>query len=214
MGKQELVRGHFNGRVGSIVGSRNIGGDYIKARVFSKSPPSELQTACLTAFGALQRFASGLCAATKATPYIRPKGQSYYNAVCSLFKPSIATHGFVASSLETALKTVDPYALTVESVDIATGTLTVSLDAPSTAIAKSERQILLIVYNQLEKAVTRETVSATDSSVTLVWQPSSFETGWLFAMEIIKNTVENLPLSKNRKAYPYVWRNATVTEIG
>lgn len=213
MAKPELIKGHFTGRVGSFVGSKNKGGEYVKARVFSKAPLTETQGNCLQAFGYLQRFASPLAKLTASTPFTTVGKGSYYNRVCSLFKGAISTHEFLEASLTTAVSSVDPYTVTLSSVDIATGACTATVKFPDTAIEKASRKIVAIVYNEECKKAATATGTAEQTEWQFQWQPSVLTSGFLFMVEVIKNNEALFPLSRDRKRNPYYWRNATVTQL-
>lgn len=165
------------------------------------------------AFGYLQRFASGIAKYTSSTPFIRDSSMSFYNAVSQKFKPCLQNHAFVPEACETIFNTVDPYSLSITSCSLDSGTLTVALNCPNTAIDKSERTIKMWVFNENMKCQTYDYMDATATTASFQWLPSALVDGYLLTIEIIRNSASLFPNSKQRHRFPYVWRNVTLTAL-
>lgn len=213
MAKIELLNGHFNGKLGSLVGSKTIGGRYVKARVFSKAPASETQIDNLTAFRGLQRFASPIAKLCFSMPFERQAGWSFHNSVVSLFKPSIASKVFTPSALPSALATEEPFELGECEISAEDGKADVSFVFASSAIPAGERFIFAAVYNQDVKAVAKWLFAETDGEISAVWLPSALSSGFFFAFEIVPNKAEYFPNRRVVKKKPFVWRNGYAVEF-
>lgn len=188
-------------------------GTYVKAKIWSKAPPTETQTNSLVSFGYLQRFSSAIAKYTPNTPFIRESSMSYYNAVCQKFKTCLQNHAFVPEACETVFSTVDPYTLTISSLNLDEGKLTVALSCPDTSIAKNRRIIKMWVFNENMKCQTYDYMTAEATQASFQWQPQFLTDGYLLCIEMLENVKTFFPQNHQRKRFPYVWRNVTLTTL-
>lgn len=103
MAENKLLLGGFYGKAGSMVGQKWKDKIQVHARVFSKSPPSQLQTDNVRAFECLNRLSSAL--AKKWWPWLglSDKEMHKHNAIAKWLKPLIATHTFEPDTLRSII---------------------------------------------------------------------------------------------------------------
>ena len=211
MARQHLLTGQITGRVGSFVGSKNASGAYVKARVFSKETPTTAQQEAITAFGCLQRFSVAVAKRAVNYRFSLIGNGTWQNIVCHAFKKMVTGRTFTVENAALCFPTVDTYSLTISSFSQTSSTLTVSLSFPSTAIAKKNRHLLIIVFNNTMNEASYDIVNATATTANFQWQSLTIETPIVFSVEMIENSVENFPYSANRAKHPYIWRNVAIT---
>lgn len=95
-----MLKGTLIGSLGKITGSVWKGKPTIRAKIFSKAPPQELQTASVRAFEKLNRISSAIAHAGFARIGLSAKGLHRHNAVARWLKPAIKNHLFEPANLQ------------------------------------------------------------------------------------------------------------------
>lgn len=94
MGRINLLKSSFEGKVGQIYGSRQFGNVYAKAVPFSHTPHNEKQTQSFSAFQKLVRFSSGIVKDFSEYLPLETKTMTKTNATTKLLKPIIKNKSF------------------------------------------------------------------------------------------------------------------------
>lgn len=107
MATLNLLNGSFNGKMGSVYGTRQYRKHFAKAIPFSHAPHSATQTDCVRAFEVLNRISATVARNFAQSLPISYSKMSKMNAVAKLFKPTIKTHSFSVANLSDVF-IVDP----------------------------------------------------------------------------------------------------------
>lgn len=99
MGKLNLLTGSFTGSLGVHYGAKTLSGVSIKARPFSKTPPTKKQTDCVRSFEALNRISSSISKKFWQFLLLSDKTVLKHNAVATWLKVSIENHQFNPSAI-------------------------------------------------------------------------------------------------------------------
>jgi hypothetical protein len=94
MAEMNLLKSTFTGSLGRVTGSNWKGKPVVKARIFSKAPPSNAQTQSVRAFEALNRISAVIAKQGFSYMGLSQKTLLPHNAVAKLLKPIIKNHVF------------------------------------------------------------------------------------------------------------------------
>lgn len=94
MGKMNLLKAGYTGKVGQIYGTKGNNKIIAKAVPFSHAPHNETQKECFSAFGALQRTCSAIYKSFWSYLGLSDKKMNKLNATAHLFKPIIKNHTY------------------------------------------------------------------------------------------------------------------------
>ena len=113
MGKMELLKSGFTGKVGTIYGSKGNGKINAKAVPFSHTPHNEKQKKAFSAFGCLQRLAAFI---SKSNFFellnIKQKNLLNINSVAKWLKPMVSDGLFSIEKIENVIERSDLYTIT------------------------------------------------------------------------------------------------------
>lgn len=94
MAENKMLIGGFYGKAGSMVGQKWKNKTQVHSRVFSKSPPTELQTESVRSFECLNRVASAIAKKWWNWLGLSDKSMHRHNAVAKLLRDSVSQHFF------------------------------------------------------------------------------------------------------------------------
>jgi hypothetical protein len=94
MAEMNLLKSTFTGSLGRVTGASWKGKPVVKARIFSKAPPSNAQTQSVRAFEALNRISAVIAKQGFSYMGLSQKTLLPHNAVAKLLKPIIKNHVF------------------------------------------------------------------------------------------------------------------------
>ena len=113
MGKMELLKSGFTGKVGTIYGSKGNGKINAKAVPFSHTPHNAKQKNAFTAFGCLQRLSAFI---SKSNFFellnIKQKNMLNINSVAKWLKPMVSNGLFSVEKIENIIERSDLYTIT------------------------------------------------------------------------------------------------------
>lgn len=113
MGKMELLKSGFTGKVGTIYGSKGNGKINAKAVPFSHTPHNAKQKNAFTAFGCLQRLSAFI---SKSDFFellnIKQKNMLNINSVAKWLKPMVSDGLFSIEKLENVIERSNLYSIT------------------------------------------------------------------------------------------------------
>lgn len=113
MGKMELLKSGFTGKVGTIYGSKGNGKINAKAVPFSHTPHNAKQKNAFTAFGCLQRLSAFI---SKSDFFellnIKQKNMLNINSVAKWLKPMVSGGLFSIEKLENVIERSNLYSIT------------------------------------------------------------------------------------------------------
>jgi hypothetical protein len=104
MAVMNLLKSTFIGSVGRVTGANWKGKPIVKARIFSKAPPSKAQTQSVRAFEALNRLSGTIARQGFAYMGLSSKNLLPHNAVAKFLKPIVKNHVFDISNLVDLIK--------------------------------------------------------------------------------------------------------------
>lgn len=94
-----FINASFNGKLGTLYGTKQFGNAYLKAIPFSHAPHTESQTKSVRAFEKLNRLACGLARNAFYVFGINDKKMLKHNAIAKLLKPIIKDKTFNIANL-------------------------------------------------------------------------------------------------------------------
>jgi hypothetical protein len=101
MAVMNLLKSTFEGSLGRVTGANWKGKPVVKARIFSKAPPSNAQTQSVRAFEALNRISAVIAKQGFSYMGLSQKTMNPHNAVAKFLKPIIKNHVFdIANAIE------------------------------------------------------------------------------------------------------------------
>lgn len=113
MGKMELLKSGFTGKVGTIYGSKGNGKINAKAVPFSHTPHNAKQKNAFTAFGCLQRLSAFI---SKSNFFellnIKQKNMLNINSVAKWLKPMVSNGLFSIEKIENVIERSNLYSIT------------------------------------------------------------------------------------------------------
>lgn len=167
MGKLNLLKGAFSGKVGQTVGADWKGIATIRTYTIPTDPKTEDQTTIRTVFGEMNAFVARFSDAIKYLTALRTKGESVRNAIVSMNKAQFEAGAFDKTTLQISkggLQKMSDLAVTFDTS--AGGAITVTWTAPiASNITSSAMAVFVIVdetndlYEVLTPLVSAETVT-------------------------------------------------------
>lgn len=126
MGKMNLLKAVFEGKVGENYGARQRKNTYLKAIPFSHAPSSPTQTACVRAFEKLNRLSAK--SANVFYPFINNPKKTLlkHNAVASFLKPLISGKVFDPGNFSQIIADGGGTSIAQFNVDTDAGIITIS----------------------------------------------------------------------------------------
>jgi hypothetical protein len=94
MAEMNLLKSTFTGTLGRVTGANWKGKPVVKAKIFSKAPPSNAQTQSVRAFEALNRLSSAIAKQGFSYMGLSQKNLLPHNAVAKFLKPLVKNHVF------------------------------------------------------------------------------------------------------------------------
>lgn len=113
MGKMNLLKAGFSGKVGVTYGTETKGKQILRVIPFSHTPHNDAQKEAFTAFSCLQRFASPIARHVFSYLPLEAKNVTKLNAVASWLKPLISNRVFSPGKI--AELAVEQNAVTAQS---------------------------------------------------------------------------------------------------
>lgn len=121
MGSMNLLKADFTGSVGEFTGARDKGRSVIKAKIWSKEPPSALQTRNVRAFEGLNRLASVIARLYWYYLPLKQGNMHKHNVVARWLKPVVAKHEYDPTAIRSVIPAGSALSLGAFSVDEVTG---------------------------------------------------------------------------------------------
>ena len=113
MGKMELLKSGFTGKVGTIYGSKGNGKINAKAVPFSHTPHNVKQKNAFTAFGCLQRLSAFIAKSSFFELLnIKQKDMLNINSVAKWLKPMVSGGTFSIEKIENVIERSELYTIT------------------------------------------------------------------------------------------------------
>lgn len=149
MGKMNLLKATFEGKVGENYGARQRKNTYLKAIPFSHAPSSPTQTACVRAFERLNRFSAK--SVNVFYPFINNPKKTLlkHNAVASFLKPLISRKAFEPSNFSQVIGDGDEASITQFDVNTETGVITISANETASPAITPTRKWGVVVFDSL-----------------------------------------------------------------
>lgn len=113
-----LLSGSFNGKLGSLYGTKEYGKRFIKAIPFAHAPHNRTQTNCVRAFEILNRISAKVAKDYFYHLPLSSKKMSKMNAVAQFFKPLIKNHVFEGQNIQEVFGDEATFQVTNISFDI------------------------------------------------------------------------------------------------
>lgn len=95
-----LLNGSFNGKLGSLYGTKEYGKSFVKAIPFAHAPHNQTQTNCVRAFEVLNRVSAKVAKDYFYHLPLSSKKMSKMNAVAQFLKPLIKNHVFEGQNIQ------------------------------------------------------------------------------------------------------------------
>ncbi|MBR3368171.1 hypothetical protein IKG45_00020 [Candidatus Saccharibacteria bacterium] len=149
MGKMNLLKAVFEGKVGENYGARQRKNTYLKAIPFSHAPSSPTQTACVRAFEKLNRLSA------KSTnvfyPFINNPKKTVlkHNAVASFLKPLISEKVFDPGNFSQIIADGEEASIVQFSVDTDSGIITISANETAFTEITATQKWGVVVFDSL-----------------------------------------------------------------
>lgn len=149
MGKMNLLKAVFEGKVGENYGARQRKNTYLKAIPFSHAPSSPTQTACVRAFERLNRFSAK--SVNVFYPFINnpKKILLKHNAVASFLKPLISGKVFEPSNFSQVIGNGDGASIIQFDVNTETGIITFSANETAFPAITATQKWGVVVFDSL-----------------------------------------------------------------
>lgn len=185
MGKMELLKSGFTGKVGTIYGSKGNGKINAKAVPFSHTPHNAKQKNAFTAFGCLQRLSAFI---SKSDFFellnIKQKNMLNINSVAKWLKPMVSGGLFSIEKIENVIERSNLYSITQADFE-------------------KEKQVLKIAFTRNEQIPLEE------KSKTVLFVADNMGIGY------VSQITENVSFSKSlsTKAVEIVNGYAVVFEV-
>lgn len=176
MGKVNLLKADYVGKVGQTYGVRQYRQSLVKATPFSHTPHNTLQTQSVRAFEKLNRFSSYVAKTFWRNLNLSDKKMYKHNAVAKWLKPVVSNNGFQLANIVQVIPSNDTLRITETSFDFSTKTATVTFEnSPlSNLVTKESVFIALVTDNGTVKA--GKVVDAVSQTLTFSWDYTDFVT--------------------------------------
>lgn len=165
MGKMNLLKADFTGSLGEYTGAHDKGQSVIKAKIWSKAPPSPKQTSNVRAFEALNRLASIIA---KKMWYFLPLKQGNlhkHNVVAQWLKPIIKNHVYEPENIAEVILPGNAITVSEFAIDTATGELRLNASCSLGAVLTQKARWFLAVADS--KGVILAYVLGSSTSASL-----------------------------------------------
>ena len=175
MGKMNILRADYVGKLGETYGARQRGKGFVKATPFSHSPHNAEQKASVRAFEKLNRFSSYIAKTFWNYLSLSAKTMSKHNVIAKWLKDIIAEHVFNLSKLTDILYSGTSLKLISFSYDFDAKTATIIYSNSPFSVATQEEVIFIALVDN--NGITRDgaVLSSESGSVTLSWQLNDFD---------------------------------------
>lgn len=147
MATMNLLQGGIQGSMGVHTGVRRHGKNIVKAKIWSKTPPNEVQTDSVRSFEALNRISAAIA---KKFWYWMPFKQGNmhkHNVIASEFKSVVAAHTFNPAAIGEIIPAGDKITVSEFTVNPESGKITVSLAADLAGITGNWESVLVLVFD-------------------------------------------------------------------
>jgi hypothetical protein len=148
MAEMNLLKANFTGSVGVITGATWKGKPVVKARIFSKAPPSTAQTNSVRSFEALNRISSQIAKLGFAELGLSAKNMLPHNAVARFLKPIVKDHEFAPANAEAKIPNDGSLKIVNVARESSTSIVTVSLALGTDYIPFTGSKMYLIFFDQ------------------------------------------------------------------
>lgn len=147
MGTMNLLQGGIKGSVGAHTGLRKHGKNVFKGRIWSKTPPSNLQKRNVRSFESLNRISSAISKEFWQWMGLKQGNMNKHNVVASFFKPIIKDHVFFPPNLQAIIPISDKIGVIDYSIDATTGEMHIQLSANIPGININTQAVIVCCFN-------------------------------------------------------------------
>lgn len=147
MGTMNLLQGGIKGSVGAHTGLRKHGKNVFKGRIWSKTPPSNLQKNNVRSFEALNRISSAISKEFWQWMGLKQGNMNKHNAIASFFKPIIKDHVFFPPNLQTIIPLSNKIEIIDYSIDATTGEMHIEINANLPGININTQSVIVCCFN-------------------------------------------------------------------
>jgi len=176
MGKINLLKADYVGKVGQTYGVRQYRQSIVKATPFSHSPHNATQNKSVRAFEKLNRFSAYVARTFWRNLNLSDKKMYKHNAVANWLKPAVKTHGFQLANIAEVIKPNS--SLTIQSVvfdfEARTASVTFQNEKFNPLVTSEKIFIALVSDNGTVKA--GGAFDAISQTLTFSWDYTDFVT--------------------------------------
>lgn len=147
MATVNILQGSITGSVGKITGSVWKGKPTIRAKVFSKAPPQELQTASVRAFEKLNRISSAIAQTGFARLGLSAKNIHKHNSVARWLSPIIRNHAFEPQNIIDVIPQADNFRITSFVYNPANGKTNIEVRLVNGFVPLPSSYLFVIVFD-------------------------------------------------------------------
>lgn len=153
MGTMNLLQAGIKGSVGAHTGVRQKGKNVFKAKIWSKTPPTQKQKNNVRSFEALNRVSSAI--AKTFWPWLGfTQGNMYkHNVVAQHFKCIIKTHTFFPPNLQEVIPLSNKIEIRDYTLDPITGQVDIKVFANLPGINIGDQSVVVCAFNGKGKVI-------------------------------------------------------------
>lgn len=149
MGLMDLLKADFTKSVGQTTGAHWKGKSILKARVFSKAPPTKPQTDSVRAFEALNRFCGAIAQRSFKGFGLDTSVLLPHNALCRLFKVIIQNHSSEPANLYFIFTHNDALQISSFNLNVSSGIFILEIEIDIFAQFPSGAMLYAVVFDNL-----------------------------------------------------------------
>lgn len=176
MGKMNLLRADYIGKVGQTYGVRQYRESIVKATPFSHAPHNTAQTKAVRAFEKLNRFSAYVARTFWRYLNLSDKTMYRHNAVAKWFKPCVADGVFQLGNLVTVIPSNETLQLTNVTIDFDTKTATISYVNSSYSAQTTSENIFVALVADNGTVKAGGAFSAVSQTLSFTWDYTDFVT--------------------------------------
>lgn len=187
MAELNLLRGTYHGSLGRTTGTRWKGKEVVHGRIWSKEPPSDLQTSNVRAFECLNRVAAAIAKKWWYWLGIDAKGMHKHNAVAKMLKDCIATHTFTPAGFFPCFKVDDLAEITAWTWDNETKELSFTAKTDAAGTVGKDFSWLVMVFDSQGRVYMVETPPAKSMTAQFFVNTLSEAAPFILTLVSVKN---------------------------
>jgi hypothetical protein len=164
MAEMNLLKSNFSGTLGRLCGTTWKGKSVVKAKPFSKAPPSKAQTQSVRAFEALNRISAVIAKQGFSYMGLSQKTMLPHNAVAKFLKPIIENHQFDISKASKVIPQDGDQLILGFTFNRSTETGTLNIGLGSSFVPLTGTKTFILVFNQFGQHLFSDFIDTSDYS--------------------------------------------------